>query len=84
MGSSGISRLQDQRVMPAHPEMLECIVSRDAKRARQAMRAHLLAALEVQKKTILPRPQTSAIEQEKSADESVDEKSGSGTHNDRQ
>jgi DNA-binding FadR family transcriptional regulator len=39
-------------VMPAHIEMLDCIVMRDAKRARQAMRAHLLAALDVQKKAI--------------------------------
>jgi len=42
-----------ESVMPAHVEMLECIVMRDAKRARQTMRAHLLAALDVQKKTIL-------------------------------
>src|SRR5258708_38327467 len=42
-----------ERVMPAHIEMLDCIVMRDAKRARQAMRAHLLAALDVQKKAIL-------------------------------
>ena len=41
-----------ERVMPAHVEMLDCIVMRDAKRARQAMRAHLLAALDVQKKAI--------------------------------
>lgn len=65
-----------ERVMPAHTEMLECIVSRDAKRARQAMRAHLLAALEVQKKTILPRVQTPALEQEETAGRGgVDEKS---------
>jgi len=42
-----------ERVMPAHNEMLDCIVLRDAKRARQAMRAHLLAALDVQKKAVL-------------------------------
>jgi len=41
-----------ERVMPAHLEMLECIEKRDAKRARQVMRAHLLAALDVQKHVI--------------------------------
>jgi GntR family transcriptional regulator, transcriptional repressor for pyruvate dehydrogenase complex len=42
-----------ERVMPAHVELLECVEMRDAKRARQTMRAHLLAALEVQKRAAL-------------------------------
>lgn len=42
-----------ERVMPAHIEMLDCIEKRDAKRARRAMREHLLAALAVQQKAIL-------------------------------
>jgi GntR family transcriptional repressor for pyruvate dehydrogenase complex len=42
-----------ERVMPAHIELLECVEMRDAKRAQQTMRAHLLAALEVQKKAAL-------------------------------
>lgn len=48
------------RVMPAHIEMLECIETRDAKRARLTMRAHLLAALDVQKKVILSESDTSS------------------------
>jgi GntR family transcriptional repressor for pyruvate dehydrogenase complex len=46
-----------QRVMPAHIEMLDCIERRDAKRARQVMRQHLLTALEVQQKAILAPPE---------------------------
>jgi GntR family transcriptional repressor for pyruvate dehydrogenase complex len=42
-----------ERVMPAHIEMLECVEMRDARRARQTMRAHLLAALDVQKRAAL-------------------------------
>jgi GntR family transcriptional repressor for pyruvate dehydrogenase complex len=42
-----------ERVMPAHFEMLDCIEKRDAKRARRAMREHLLAALDVQQRAIL-------------------------------
>jgi GntR family transcriptional regulator, transcriptional repressor for pyruvate dehydrogenase complex len=42
-----------ERVMPAHIEILECVVVRDARRARQTMRAHLLAALDVQKQAAL-------------------------------
>src|SRR6267154_317655 len=58
-----------ERVMPAHIEMLDCIVMRDAKRARQAMRAHLLAALDVQKKAILSADrQVAEPEPEQSAD----------------
>jgi DNA-binding FadR family transcriptional regulator len=58
-----------ERVMPAHIEMLDCIVMRDAKRARQAMRAHLLAALDVQKKAILSADrQVAEPELEQSAD----------------
>jgi GntR family transcriptional repressor for pyruvate dehydrogenase complex len=53
-----------ERVMPAHREMLECIVMRDAKRARQTMRAHLLAALDVQKHVIRPESDTPAAEPE--------------------
>jgi GntR family transcriptional repressor for pyruvate dehydrogenase complex len=53
-----------ERVMPAHIEMLECIVMRDAKRARQTMRAHLLAALDVQKKVIRSESDTQAAEPE--------------------
>jgi GntR family transcriptional repressor for pyruvate dehydrogenase complex len=42
-----------ERVMPAHIELLKCVEQRDAKRAQQTMRDHLLAALEVQKKAAL-------------------------------
>ena len=42
-----------ERVLPAHVEMLDWIEKRDAKRARQAMREHLLAALDVQKRLSL-------------------------------
>lgn len=54
-----------ERVMPAHAEMLECIVMRDAKRARQTMRAHLLAALDVQKNVILSESDSQAAEVER-------------------
>lgn len=53
-----------ERVMPAHLEMLDCIVMRDAKRARQTMRAHLLAALSVQEKVILSESSPQAVEGE--------------------
>ena len=46
-----------ERVMPAHIEMLDCIEKRDARRARRAMREHLAAALEVQKRAILSSPE---------------------------
>jgi GntR family transcriptional repressor for pyruvate dehydrogenase complex len=59
-----------ERVMPAHIEMLDCIVMRDAKRARQAMRAHLLAALEVQKKAIVSNRQVEKLERRQPADPS--------------
>ena len=42
-----------ERVMPAHVAILESVVMRDARKARQIMRAHLLAALEVQKRAVL-------------------------------
>jgi DNA-binding FadR family transcriptional regulator len=41
-----------ERVMPAHVAMLDCIVMRDSRRARQTMRAHLDTSLDVQKKAI--------------------------------
>jgi GntR family transcriptional regulator, transcriptional repressor for pyruvate dehydrogenase complex len=44
-----------ERVMPAHIEVFEAVVARDGRRARQTMRAHLLAALEVQKKAVSRR-----------------------------
>jgi GntR family transcriptional repressor for pyruvate dehydrogenase complex len=51
-----------ERVLPAHAEMLNCIEKRDAKGARQVMREHLIAALEVQKKAILsPSKQTESL-----------------------
>jgi len=46
-----------ERVMPAHIEMLDCVEKRDAKRARQVMREHLLTALEVQQRAILAPPE---------------------------
>jgi GntR family transcriptional regulator, transcriptional repressor for pyruvate dehydrogenase complex len=46
-----------ERVMPAHVEMLDCIEKRDARRARRAMREHLAAALDVQKRAILSSPE---------------------------
>jgi DNA-binding FadR family transcriptional regulator len=42
-----------ERVMPAHIELLKSVELRDAKSAQQTMRAHLLAALEVQKRAAL-------------------------------
>ena len=64
-----------ERVMPAHVEMLECIVKRDAKRARQTMRAHLLAALDVQKKTILSNHEVTELDHEQPSDASGDDES---------
>ena len=42
-----------ERVMPAHAAILECIRARDEKKAQQMMRKHLLAALDIQKRTVL-------------------------------
>ncbi len=43
-----------EQVMPAHTEMLKYVAMRDARKARRAMRAHLLTALDVQKRAGLP------------------------------
>jgi DNA-binding FadR family transcriptional regulator len=43
-----------EQVMPAHVAMLKFVAKRDARRARRAMRAHLLTALDVQKRAGLP------------------------------
>ncbi len=42
-----------KRVMPAHAAILDSIRTRDVKKARQIMREHLLAALDIQKQAIL-------------------------------
>ena len=41
-----------ERVMPAHAAILECIKSRDEKKAQQRMHEHLLAALDIQRQAI--------------------------------
>ncbi len=58
-GQSGLV----ERVLPAHIEMLDWIEKRDAKRARQAMREHLLAALDVQKRAIIVPQNEQGFEQ---------------------
>lgn len=42
-----------ERVMPAHTAILDSIKRRDAKKAGQTMREHLMAALDIQTKTVL-------------------------------
>jgi DNA-binding FadR family transcriptional regulator len=43
-----------EQVMPAHADMLKYVAMRDPRKARRAMRAHLLTALDLQKRAGLP------------------------------